>query len=61
MNTSVWSAIWCGFVRKKNARVMWKSERDVRIVAADISAIFGFFLVAGGVRKRRREVGSWCF
>lgn len=43
MNTSVWSAIWFGEVRKNHARVTWKREREVIIVAADISAIFASF------------------
>jgi hypothetical protein len=29
-------------VRKKKARVMWKSEREVMIVAAEMSAILIF-------------------
>jgi len=39
INTSVWSAIVCGFVRKKKASVTWKSESEVMIVAAEITAI----------------------
>jgi hypothetical protein len=42
MNTRVWSAIAPGFVRKKKARVRWKSERDVIIVAAEMRAILKF-------------------
>lgn len=30
-----------GFVRKKKARVMWKSDKDVRIVFAEMSAMAG--------------------
>jgi hypothetical protein len=30
-----------GFVRKKKAKVMWKKEREVRIVLADMRAILG--------------------
>lgn len=36
MKTSDCSAITIGFVRKKKARVMWKREREVMIVAPDI-------------------------
>jgi len=39
IKTSVWSAIACGFVRKKKASVTWKSESEVMIVAAEITAI----------------------
>jgi hypothetical protein len=42
IKTRVWSAIVCGFVRKKKASVMWKSEREVMIVAAEMSAILTF-------------------
>jgi hypothetical protein len=28
-----------GFVRKKKARVMWKSDREVIMVAAEMSAM----------------------
>jgi hypothetical protein len=35
-----------GLVRKKKARVMWKKEREVRIVLADIRA-----MVAGCAAK----------
>jgi len=40
MKTSVWSAMESGDVRKKKARVMWKSEREVMIVAPEMTAIF---------------------
>jgi hypothetical protein len=40
INTRVWSAIVFGFVRKKKARVMWKSDSEVIIVAAEMSAIW---------------------
>lgn len=39
MNTKVWSGMMLGEVRKKKASVIWKSERIVIIVAADMSAI----------------------
>ena len=39
INTRVWSAIVFGFVRKKKARVMWKSDREVIMVAAEMSAM----------------------
>lgn len=39
IKTRVWSAIAPGFVRKKKARVTWKSEREVMIVAAEMTAI----------------------
>lgn len=39
MNTSVWSAIEPGEVRKKKASVTWKSEMDVMIVAPEMTAI----------------------
>jgi hypothetical protein len=42
INTRVWSAIVPGFVRKKKARVTWKRERDVMIVAAEMSPILTF-------------------
>jgi hypothetical protein len=42
INTRVWSAMVPGLVRKKKARVMWKSEREVMIVAAEMSAILIF-------------------
>lgn len=38
-NTMAWSAMVPGLVRKKKASVTWKSEMDVRIVRADISAM----------------------
>jgi hypothetical protein len=40
INTSVWSASAAGEVRKKYARVTWKSDREVMIVFPDINAIF---------------------
>ena len=40
MNTSVWSEIAPGAVRKKYANVIWKRESDVMIVAADMRAMF---------------------
>ena len=39
INTSDWSPIAFGFVRKKKARVTWKREREVIIVAPDIIPI----------------------
>lgn len=39
MNTSDWSAIDSGEVRKKKAKVRWKREREVMIVAPEMSAI----------------------
>jgi hypothetical protein len=42
INTRVWSAIVPGLVRKKKARVMWKREREVIIVAAEMSPILTF-------------------
>lgn len=52
IQTKAWSATVMGFVRKKKPRVMWKSEREVRIVVADISAMFAasycFFVLRGG-------------
>lgn len=41
MNTSAWSATVPGLVRKKKPRVMWKSDREVRIVFAEMSAMAG--------------------
>lgn len=40
-----------GLVRKKNPRVMWKSESDVMMVLADMSA-----MMVGGREKRREKV-----
>lgn len=39
MYTKAWSAIVAGSVMKKKARVMWKSERDVMIVLAEMKGI----------------------
>jgi hypothetical protein len=39
-----------GEVRKKKARVMWNREREVMIVAPDMSAIFA---VEGRAKGRR--------
>lgn len=41
IQTSAWSATVIGFVRKKKASVMWKSEREVRIVFAEMRAMMG--------------------
>ena len=37
--TRAWSATVMGFVRKKKPSVMWKSDRDVMMVLADMSAM----------------------
>jgi hypothetical protein len=50
MNTSVWSAIVDGDVRKKYAMVIWKREMELMIVAPDIRAIF-----AVDVRQMKRD------
>lgn len=39
--TKVWSAIVFGEERKKKASVMWKRETEVRMVFAEMMAIFG--------------------
>lgn len=36
INTSVWSAIDDGFVRKKKPMVMWKREMELMMVAPDM-------------------------
>jgi len=43
-NTSDWSARDPGEVRKKKARVMWKSEREVMMVAPEMTAILEVYL-----------------
>jgi hypothetical protein len=58
IKTSVWSAIWCGFVRKKKARVMWKREREVIIVAADMSAIFSVLVLLYSFADREETTGK---
>jgi hypothetical protein len=57
MKTRVWSAIVRGFVRKKKASVMWKSDRDVMIVAAEMTAILS--LIQSKLRRTTRRGGSW--
>lgn len=39
MNTSVWSAMEDGFVRKKNPRVMWKRDMELMMVAPEMRPI----------------------
>ena len=39
MKTSVWSAMEDGFVRKKKARVMWKREMELMMVAPEMRPI----------------------
>lgn len=46
IKTSAWSARVMGLVRKKKPSVMWKSEREVTIVLADMSAMIGFVLLS---------------
>ncbi len=38
-NTTAWSATVPGLVRKKKPRVMWKRQREVRIVLAEMSGM----------------------
>lgn len=47
--TSAWSAMVAGFVRKKNPSVMWKREREVRIVLADMRAMVAVCLFVRSV------------
>ena len=65
INTSVWSAIVCGFVRKKKASVTWKSDRDVMIVAAEITAILKLCLLNSRTARVSsffcREVSWWLY
>jgi len=54
--TTAWSAIVLGLVRKKKPRVMWKRQREVRMVRDDMSAIFAVllsFLVSRRLRSAR--------
>ena len=37
--TRIWSLMVLGLVRKKKPRVMWKRQREVRIVLAEMSAM----------------------
>lgn len=39
--TTAWSATVAGLVRKKKPRVMWKRQREVRMVRAEMSAMVG--------------------
>lgn len=53
--TRAWSDTVMGLVRKKKARVMWKSEREVRMVLADMSAMVG---AGGSVAREKVEDGE---
>lgn len=50
IQTSAWSATVIGLVRKKKPRVMWKSEREVRIVVADMSAMVRGYSIVSSIR-----------
>lgn len=43
----LWSAMELGDVRKKKARVIWKRDMEVMMVAADIQAIFADSCLSG--------------
>ena len=47
-----------GEVRKKKARVMWKREIEVRIVLAEMSAIFSIVRRFLGIRSLQMNVRS---
>jgi hypothetical protein len=51
IKTRVWSTRAPGDVRKKNANVMWKSERDVMIVFPERRPI----LVSEDIQKREKR------
>jgi len=51
--TTAWSAMVLGLVRKKKPRVMWKRQREVRMVREDMSAIFAVIVVVLGFRRLR--------
>lgn len=55
MKTRAWSARDSGDVRKKKARVMWKREREVIIVAPEITPILPVYEFEEVRRRKARR------